>query len=107
MKTSRKLRMLQRRIKLRRQRTAFFMIMVVLVVMMAHAAFSKPADISKEYSIVSVTVEPGDTLWSIAREYKSEGEDLRDFVYEIAANNGVKDCNIVCGQTLFVPVVQK
>ena len=107
MKTSSKLRRLQRARKLRRQRSAFFMVLIVVFVMMAHAAFSKPEGIKDEYTVVSVTVEPGDTLWSIAREYKNEGKDLREFVYEIAANNGIKDCNIVCGQTIFVPVVSE
>lgn len=105
MKTSSKLRRLQRARKLRRQRSAFFMILMVVVVMMAHAAFSKPDNISDEYNVVSVTVESGDTLWSIASEYKPQGKDLREFVYEIAANNGIKDCDILCGQTIFVPIV--
>ena len=104
MKTSSKLRRLQRARKLRRQRSAFFMILMVAVVMMAHAAFSKPENIANEYNVVSVTVEPGDTLWSIAGEYKPAGTDLREFVYDIASNNGLKDCQIICGQTIFVPV---
>lgn len=105
MKTSSKLRRLQRVRKLRRQRSAFFMVLMIIVVMMAHAAFSKPDNISEEYNVVSVTVEYGDTLWSIAGEYKPDGKDLREFVYEIAANNGIRDCEIVCGQTIFVPAL--
>ena len=105
MKTSYKLRKLQRARKLRRQRSAFFMVLIVLFIMMAHSAFSKPQNIRDEYDVISVTVQPGDTLWTIASEYKPEGEDLRKFVYDIAANNGIKDCQIVTGQTLFVPVI--
>lgn len=105
MKTSSKLRRLQRARKLRRQRSAFLMVLMVVVLMMAHGAFSKPDNISDEYNVVSVTVEYGDTLWSIANEYKPAGKDLREFVYELAANNGIKNCEIVCGQTIFVPVV--
>jgi len=105
MKTSYKLKKLQRARKLRRQRSAFFMVLIVLFVMVAHSAFSKPQDIKDEYDVISVTVQPGDTLWTIASEYKPEGEDLRKFVYDIAANNGIKDCQIVCGQTLFIPII--
>ena len=104
MKTSSKLRRLQRARKLRRQRSAFFMVMIVVFVMVAHVAFSKPDNITDEYTVVSVTVEAGDTLWSIASKYKPEGRDLRSFVYEIAANNGINDCNIIVGQSIFVPV---
>ena len=104
MVTSSKLRRLQRARKLRRQRSAFLMVVMAVVVMMAHSAFSKPENIKDEYNVVSVTVQSGDTLWSIAGEYKPDNKDMREFVYEIAANNGIKDCEIVCGQTIFVPV---
>ena len=105
MKTSYKLRKLQRARRLRRQRSACLMVLIVVFVMMAHAAFSKPDNISGEYDVISVTVQPGDTLWSIAQEYKPQGTDLRKFVYDLAANNGIADCNIVPGQTIFVPIV--
>ena len=62
MKTSTKLRILQRRRKLRRQRTAFLMVVLVILLMIANAAFSKPEGISDEYTVVSVRVQPGDTL---------------------------------------------
>ena len=105
MRTSYKLKKLQRARKLRRQRSAFFMVLIVLFVMMAHSAFSKPDNISDEYDVISVTVQSGDTLWTIAKEYKPEGADIREFVYDIAANNGVEDCQVYVGQTLFIPVL--
>ena len=106
MKTSSKLRRLQRARKLRRQRSAFFMIMMVVVMMMAHSAFSKYNDGNEETQVISVVVQPGDTMWTIAAEYMPEDADIREFMYEIAANNGIKDCNIVSGQTIYVPVAQ-
>lgn len=105
MVTSSKLRRLQRARKLRRQRSTALMILVITVIMAAHAAFSKQDASVDGYNVVSVVVEPGDTLWSIAKEYKPKGTDIREFVYEISANNGIKDCNIICGQTIFVPVL--
>ncbi len=105
MRTSYKLRKLQRARKLRRQRSAFFMVLIVLFVMMAHSAFSKQENANETYEVISVTVEPGDTLWSIASEYKPQGTDLRTFVYDIAANNGIENCEIFSGQTLFIPII--
>lgn len=103
MKTSSKLRRLRRQRKLRRQRSAALMVLIILMMfVMAHAAFSKQE--TSRTCITSVTVQSGDTLWSIAREYKPGDKDLREFVYEIAADNGVRDCEIVVGQTLFIPV---
>ena len=104
MKTSSKLRKLQRARKLRRERRRFFSIMLIIFVLFAHSAFSKKDSYDNAVEVVTVTVQPGDTLWDIALEYKPDGADLREFMYEIAANNGVKDCNIVSGQQLYVPV---
>lgn len=104
MVTSSKLRRLQRIRKLKRQRRAALLIVMVLVVMVAHVAFSNQSAKDEGHSVISVVVEQGDTLWSIAKKYKPAGEDLREYVYKISADNGIKDCNIVCGQTLFVPV---
>jgi len=106
MKTSSKLRRLQRIRKLRRQRSAFFVVVMLIVMMMAHSAFSKTDVAGESCRIESVRVESGDSLWSIAAEYKPDGKDLREFVYEIAADNGIKDCNIYCGQILYVPVTE-
>ena len=107
MKTSSKYRRLLRQRKLRRQRSRALLVVLVLVisVMAGHAAFSKQ-DISADgYNVISVTVEPGDTLWSIAKYYKPTGEDLTKFVYDIAANNGLDNGTIYTGQTIFVPVI--
>lgn len=103
MKTSSKLRRLRRQRKLRRQRSAALMVLItVMMFVMAHAAFSKQE--TDTLCVETVTVQCGDTLWSIAAEYKPANRDLREFVYEIAADNGVKDCEIFVGQTLLVPI---
>lgn len=104
MKTSSRLRRLQRIRKLRRQRRTFFVVVMLIIMMMAHSAFSKTDMATDGCRIESVRVTSGDTLWSIAEEYKPEGKDLREFVYEIANDNGLSDCGIYCGQILYIPV---
>ena len=102
MKTSSKYRRLIRQRKLRRQRSAAFMIVLVVVIAIASVAFANQNHTDRE--VVSITVCPGDTVWSIAREYKPDDMSLEEFVYEISSNNGIKDGNIVCGQSLYIPV---
>jgi nucleoid-associated protein YgaU len=50
-----------------------------------------------------VVVQPGDTLWAIARRV-APGEDPRPLVDAIASANGVDAGAIVPGQTLLVPL---
>lgn len=51
---------------------------------------------------VEVTVESGDTVWTIATEHCGD-RDVRDVVYEIAQENGLNQYRIYPGQILRVP----
>ena len=104
MKTSSKYRRLIRQRKLRRQRSAAFMIVLILVIAVASVALANHSQSKTGITVETVTVCPGDTVWSIAKAYKPDGVCLSEFVYEISANNGIKDGNIICGQTLYIPV---
>lgn len=54
-------------------------------------------------SFIYVPVRSGDTLWSIATEYKPADKDLRDFVRLVAAVNDTENFMIRAGQTLRIP----
>jgi len=51
-----------------------------------------------------VVVQPGDTLWSIARGLCSDRADVRRLVYEIRQLNGLQSAVIHPGQHLIIPV---
>lgn len=51
-----------------------------------------------------VTVEPGDTLWSIASEYIGDSQDVRKSVYEISSLNDISASELYPGMTIMVPV---
>ena len=51
---------------------------------------------------VSVTVQPGDTLWGIASEI-DPGADPRGLIAEIRELNGLSQAGLVPGQVLVVP----
>ena len=57
-----------------------------------------------EAAPVKVTVRRGDSIWSIAEEYCPEGEDLRNFVYEIKKENLLSGSALAIGQKILVPV---
>jgi len=50
----------------------------------------------------SVTVQPGQTLWSIAAASSTPG-DLRDAIYDIQRLNGLDGPELQIGQRLFIP----
>jgi nucleoid-associated protein YgaU len=69
-------------------------------------AWSRIPDLSEsqlgEYR--QVVVQPGDTLWDLAREHSPEGADIRRIVYEIRTLNGLAGAEIHPGQHLLLPV---
>ena len=52
-----------------------------------------------------VTVEPGDTLWHIAKE-AAPREDPRKVVWQIREKNQMSDVTLFPGQRILVPVYE-
>ncbi|MPV37069.1 LysM peptidoglycan-binding domain-containing protein [Georgenia subflava] len=53
--------------------------------------------------VVTVTVAPGETLWTVAGAAAAPGDDVRDVIAEIAELNSLVGADIRAGQQLFVP----
>lgn len=49
---------------------------------------------------IEYTVRGGDTLWDIATEYAPEGADIREYIYNLKKQNGLKNSNICPGMVL-------
>ncbi len=104
MEKNRRYRKLVRQRKVRRQRRIALIALMVFVIMIGNVAFSKNSTVNDGRDVIAVVVQHGDTVWSIANKYKSEGTNLSKYIHEIAANNGIMDGNICAGQTIYVPV---
>lgn len=76
-----------------------FLIIVMVVTTTLTAETNNPSIVYRE-----VTVEPGDTLWNIARSFGS-GRDTREVVWEIRKVNDLQQATVYPGQTLLVPTV--
>lgn len=61
---------------------------------------------NKEMEIIDYTIAPGQTLWSIAREYTPNSKDIRDTIHEIKDLNNMQDSNIYAGQTIKIKIGQ-
>ena len=53
-----------------------------------------------------VTIQEGDSLWSIAQKHKAKYDDTRDFVERIKEMNMLEDSEITKGQEIKVPVTE-
>lgn len=104
MYTSSKLRRLRRIQRVKKQRHTAFIFALILGIAVLNATFF---GIGMNKSVAqdgrARTVKSGDTIWTIAREYKPQGKDMREFVREISQLNNIDDASIYCGQTLIIP----
>lgn len=50
-----------------------------------------------------VVVQSGDTLWALAHDVATPGEDVRDVVLEIQRLNGMATADLVAGQVIRLP----
>ncbi len=51
-----------------------------------------------------VVVSAGESLWDIAARYKSDREDIRNYMYKIKEINMLKSSMVLEGQELELPV---
>ena len=87
----------------RRGRLALLLLVAVAVLALApwRAIASTPAG-TVPTGWVSVTVAPGDTLWSLA-ESTRPGQDPRPAIAEIRSTNGLESSTLQPGQVLLIP----
>ena len=93
--------------KISRFFTTFIVIAVVVCVILfanknqAHAVEEgSRMQLNKYYK--TITIQPGDTLWSIATEYKTSEISTREYVKELMQMNGLHNDNITSGMKLVI-----
>ncbi len=75
-----------------------------ILLLIAPGFFSSHAgSIVGEQTYVEVIVQPGDTVWDLARQHGPEGVDPRRTAYRIAQANDLEGYVIRPGQTLLIP----
>ncbi len=50
-----------------------------------------------------ITVQSGDTLWDLARDFGPDHKDVREVVFEICKLNDISADSIYPGQTILIP----
>lgn len=72
-------------------------IVIFLLVALFNISVAKS---NEEAEIISYTITPGETLWSIAKEYTPDNKDIRQTIYEIEKLNNLDNATIYAGQTI-------
>lgn len=55
-----------------------------------------------ETTQIQYTVSKGETLWDIAKEFKQDGQDIREYIYEVKKINNMTSSMIYEGQTITI-----
>ena len=85
--------------KLRIVNKARFITSMTVIIMFLVLIFSFTS--AKENVVYEdYTVTSGETLWSIALENKKDGQDVREYIYELQNLNDFDDCMIYPNQTI-------
>ena len=87
-----------------------FTIFVVSVLLMISALFGIVTGLSnvegrQPDKYETIQIYAGDTMWTIAENYKPEKMDIRDYVNLICEANDIKAGELMDGQEIKVPVL--
>lgn len=94
------------------QKREVYLIITALLIIIAILAGSSIAGLAKpsisedsaHKYYTSITIEKGDTLWSIAAEYMtSEYDGIEEYIMEVRCLNHLYSDNIYAGEYLTVP----
>ena len=80
---------------------ALFIFLIIALFNKSIAGTDKEEVQTQDYIISS-----GDTLWSIAQEYKKPEEDTRQYIYDVKKLNNMTDSTIYAGQTIKIKIGQ-
>lgn len=59
---------------------------------------------AQNIEVVSYEVKYGDSLWTIAKQYRADNQDIREMVRIILDQNGMANVELQPGQELLIPV---
>lgn len=72
-------------------------ILIFLLIALFNISIAKT---NSEAEIIDYTINKGETLWNIAKEYTPDNKDIRQTIHEIKQLNNMTDSTIYPGQTI-------
>ncbi|MCI9015925.1 MAG: LysM peptidoglycan-binding domain-containing protein [Clostridia bacterium] len=84
-----------------------FITSILILAIIIFAIFRKPNDSNTFYQIETIYISKGDTLWSIAEQYKLRNQDIRDYIYEIRQLNNMQSVELHIDQELQIIIYEE
>jgi LysM repeat protein len=91
-----------RRKRVTRNRTIATIFSLVILSLLIISTVTANGETKKE--LKSITIRSGETLWSIASDYRKPGQDVRKLIEEIKKANNMNTSIIIAGETILVPI---
>lgn len=80
------------------------LLLIILSAILIPATVTAKRNVDREKNIISVQIESGDTLWSIAQEYiTDEYRNINAYIKEIKDVNNLSSDTIHAGNYLIIP----
>ena len=95
---------LNRRGRLARTLVVLSLAIVLGSLVSANAGAGTDAGPSKAGSFITVTVAPGETIWTLATRMTAAGGDTRGLVSEILEVNSLSSVDVEAGQKIRIPL---
>ncbi len=76
------------------------LITIFIVITMCICISKIFANNEAETTEITYTVSKGETLWSIAKKYKQNNQDIRDYIYKVKKLNNMTSATIYEGQII-------
>ncbi len=76
------------------------MLLIILILSISFCISKAFANNEVETTEITYTVSQGETLWTIAKKYKLNDQDIRDYIYKVEKINNMDSAKIYEGQVL-------
>ena len=86
----------------KRQRRALYVFVLAITIIFGCLTLFAIAD--DGIDSITITVDSGDTFWSICKPYAPDDMDFRDFMAKVKYMNGIRNSSLSIGQELKIPI---
>lgn len=94
---------MNKRYTLKNPRRFYTVIMLFTIIISCTLLISTVNGADSGPSYISVTIDKGDTLWDLAKEYKKDG-DIRRYIHKVQVLNNLSDSNLIEGEVIKMPL---